>query len=96
MVIESPTGSGHVETAHGTRRQLHASAREGSRQLTSQSSRAGGSSLPMMVLHLDSRDGAAGGFVQTPIDDKRAGVAASGHLAAPVRVEMCSAGATGL
>ena len=30
MVIESPTGSGHVETAHGTRRQLHASAREGS------------------------------------------------------------------
>jgi hypothetical protein len=44
--------------------------------------------LPMMVLHLVSRNGAAGGFVQAPIDDKRAGVAAPGHLAAPVRVEM--------
>ncbi len=52
--------------------------------------------MPMMVLHLVSRNGAAGGFVQAPIDDKRAGVAAPGHLAAPVRVEMCSAGATGL
>ena len=66
------------------------------RQLTSQSSGAGGSSLPMMVLHLGSRNGAAGGFVQAPIDDKRAGVAAPGHLAAPVRVEMQTPIATGL